>query len=255
MGLRRIRGTASRSPGSASGRLSPERAIIFVLRSRKLLLLVLRLRSVLHTLVGMVMRMLVYVLPLLAGRPLMFRRQCAAALRDGGNRRIWTRLAKPETRNPPTTILVVLILLPPAQRSPKRRPTVLGGKAGRHPSGISRRTCSLRSEPADQHGQIQHAPGLASEARVYRTIAQAPFGRDVVKNHGEVVGRLAWLSKAACHPPIMKRAPIAEESAFSRARVSRRPSRGQLLRSNFVAPRSDEYGRSAARSGNPGNVG
>jgi len=87
MGLRRIRGTASRSPGSASGRLSPERAIIFVLRSRKLLLLVLRLRSVLHTLVGMVMRMLVYVLPLLAGRPLMFRRQCAAALRDGGNRR------------------------------------------------------------------------------------------------------------------------------------------------------------------------
>jgi hypothetical protein len=40
-------------------RLSPERAIIFVLRSRKRLLLVLRLRSVLHTLVGMVMRMLV----------------------------------------------------------------------------------------------------------------------------------------------------------------------------------------------------
>jgi hypothetical protein len=45
--------------GSASSRLSPERRIIFVLRSRKLLLLVLRLRSVLHTLVGMVMRMLV----------------------------------------------------------------------------------------------------------------------------------------------------------------------------------------------------
>ena len=166
---------------------------------------------------------------------------------------IW--LAKPETRNAPTTILVVLIMLSPAQRSPKRRPTVLGGKAGRHPCGISRRTCSLRSEPAGQHGQIQHAPGLASEARVYRTIAAAPFGRDVAKNHGEVVWRLAWLSKAACHRPIMKRTPIAEESAFSRARVSRRPSRGQLLRSNFVAPRPDEYGRSAARSGNPGNVG
>jgi hypothetical protein len=59
MGRRRIRCMASRSPGSASGRLSPERAIIFVLRSRKLLLLALRLRSVLHTLVGMVMRMLV----------------------------------------------------------------------------------------------------------------------------------------------------------------------------------------------------
>ena len=37
--------------------LPARRAIIFVLRSRKLLLLVLRLRSVLRTLVGMVMRM------------------------------------------------------------------------------------------------------------------------------------------------------------------------------------------------------
>ena len=126
---------------------------------------------------------------------------------------IW--LARPETRNAPTTILVVLIMLSPAQRSPKRHPTVLGGKAGRHPCGILPRTCNLSSEPAGQHGQIQHAPCLASEARVYRTIAPAPFGRDVVKNHGEVIGRLAWLSKAARHPPIVKRAPIAEESAFS----------------------------------------
>jgi hypothetical protein len=68
-------------------RSSSERGDYLRLQSRRPLLLALRLRSTLHTLVRMVMRMLVWLLPLLAGRPLLLRRRCAAALCNGGNRR------------------------------------------------------------------------------------------------------------------------------------------------------------------------
>jgi hypothetical protein len=79
-------------------------------------LLALRLRSALHTLVRMVMRMLVWLLPLLAGRSLLLRRRCAAALREGGYRRRQdeAREARVEER----AILLALIMLPPRNGRP-----------------------------------------------------------------------------------------------------------------------------------------
>ena len=185
----------------------------------------------------------------------MFRRQCAAALRDGGNRCHLDEAR--ETRNKeganhdsrrshPASPCATVAQTPSYRVRRQGGPASLRDLAAymqlEFRAGRSTRPDSARS------GSCERGPGVPNHS-------PAPFGRDVVKNHGEVIGRLAWLSKAARHPPIMKHAPIAEESAFSRARVSRRPSRGQLLRSNSVAPRPDEYGRSAARSGNPGNVG
>ena len=172
-----------------------ERGDYFRLQSRRPLLLALRLRCTLDTLVRMVMRMLVWLLPLLAGRPLLLRRRCAVALCNGGNwRHQGEAREKTRAKERPNHDSCRSHHASPAQQAAKRRPSVLSGKAGRHPCGI--------------------APGIW-------------FG-----------------SRGTCHPPSTKRAAVTEESAFSRAHVDHCHSREQLLRSNFVAPRPDECGKS-----------